>query len=155
MPELIIPQWIRESNLIEDVDSPIADATAFDAWSWLRMQPELSLSVILKTHEGLASLLDPPIAGKWRTWDVQVGQHIAPPFERVVKLIQRWVQYHGVASDARSIKKAHIEFERIHPFADFNGRTGRMLMAYQREKADLPILCIKASEKYDYYRWFE
>jgi Fic family protein len=28
------------------------------------------------------------------------------------------------------LAKSHIEFERIHPFNDGNGRTGRMIMVY-------------------------
>ncbi|ECL0141991.1 Fic family protein, partial [Listeria monocytogenes] len=41
----------------------------------------------------------------------------------------------------------HIDFERIHPFSDGNGRTGRMVMNYLLMENDFPPLIIKAEEK--------
>jgi len=48
----------------------------------------------------------------------------------------------------------HINFEKIHPFIDGNGRIGRMLLNWQRVKLGLPVLVIKESEKQEYYKWF-
>ena len=53
------------------------------------------------------------------------------------------------------ITENHVKFESIHPFVDGNGRTGRLLMNWIRIKIGLPILVIKESEKFEYYKWFE
>ena len=41
----------------------------------------------------------------------------------------------------------HIQFERIHPFSDGNGRTGRMIMNYSLLKEKLPPFIVHKSDR--------
>lgn len=48
------------------------------------------------------------------------------------------------------ISESHIAFERIHPFSDGNGRTGRMLINYSLLQNDLAPLVIDSKDKAEY-----
>lgn len=50
----------------------------------------------------------------------------------------------------QAISESHIEFERIHPFSDGNGRTGRMLINYSLLQHDLPPIVIQSKERARY-----
>ncbi|MFJ7370012.1 Fic family protein [Lysinibacillus sp. NPDC098008] len=52
-----------------------------------------------------------------------------------------------------SIVEAHIAFERIHPFADGNGRTGRMVLNYSLLQHGFAPLIINSKEKATYLRY--
>ena len=53
------------------------------------------------------------------------------------------------ASIYEKISQFHIEFERIHPFADGNGRTGRLLLNFELLKKDYaPIVIPKEDRSY-------
>jgi Fic family protein len=55
--------------------------------------------------------------------------------------------------DALSLEEIadfHIQFERIHPFSDGNGRVGRLLIAYQAIKNDLIPPLILNEHRRDY-----
>ena len=49
-----------------------------------------------------------------------------------------------------SILDAHIQFERIHPFSDGNGRTGRVIMNYSLLQEGFPPLIIEKETKATY-----
>ena len=82
-----------------------------------------SLNDILKIHKDLTKHLKVDWSGKWRNCNVYVGNYIAPQWYVVPELMaQYWKQFPDM--DAWT---AHNEFEKIHPFQDFNGRMGRLI----------------------------
>lgn len=76
-------------------------------------------------------------------------------------LMQQWVEYLNYRLDLAAtaqekivmIAEAHIVFERIHPFADGNGRTGRMLLNYSLLGHGFPPLIINSKDKATYLRF--
>jgi Fic family protein len=55
-----------------------------------------------------------------------------------------------------SPKEAHIRFEKIHPFVDGNGRTGRLIYYWQlKQLGELSTGSVIFDEdREDYYQWF-
>ena len=49
-----------------------------------------------------------------------------------------------------AILDTHIQFERIHPFSDENGRTGRMIMNYSLLQQGFPPFIIEKKTKAQY-----
>ena len=49
-----------------------------------------------------------------------------------------------------AILDTHIQFERIHPFSEGNGRTGRMIMNYSLLQEGFPPLIIEKETKAQY-----
>jgi len=48
------------------------------------------------------------------------------------------------------ISDFHIQFERINPFTDGNGRVGRLIMAYQAIQNDIVPPLIENEQRDDY-----
>jgi len=67
-------------------------------------------------------------AGAYRKVNVRVGEHIAPPFERVQGVMGDLFQWLKQSKEHPLITSCvyHYEFEFIHPFSDGNGRMGRL-----------------------------
>ncbi len=61
-----------------------------------------------------------------------VAIYLAPAHFEVAKLMQEYVEYLGNFSDHPAVKAAvaQFAFEKIHPFADGNGRVGRLISAF-------------------------
>lgn len=91
-----------------------------------------SIDDLLKAHQTMMSgLVDE--AGRFRKGGVGVfdgskAVHIAPPADRVPALMVDLFSWLENAEDHLLVRSCvfHYEFEFIHPFADGNGRTGRL-----------------------------
>ena len=155
-----IPQWIKESNLIEGVFSSLEDRRSYMAWLWLKKQETVTLDVLLKLHKKIMRVHLGKEAGHLRVCNVRVGNRTCPHYENVPGLVSDWLS-HDLKKKSfddileYNIKQSHIRFEKIHPFIDGNGRTGRMIMNWQRVKNGLEPLCIRLAEVFEYYEWFE
>lgn len=91
---------------------------------------------VLKLHRIMAAeVMDQGTAGQYRTIRVRVGSYVAPPPEKVhpmmSDLLQWWNKDAPKISPILSSAIVHHQFEIIHPFADGNGRVGRMLSLWE------------------------
>lgn len=149
-------EWIRESNLIENIDSSQEDERCLRVWKELQRK-RWTIDTILWVHRRIMWGLNRRIAGKFRDCNVRVGDRVCPNWRTVLSSISSWVwlKEYVYERGELAIKQSHIEFEKIHPFKDGNGRVGRMLMNWQRKKGKFEPLLIKKSERFFYYEWFE
>lgn len=120
----------------------------------------ISKELILLVHQMLIGGIDDDIAGRFRKSGeyVRVGTYIAPAPEQVEKLIDNILLDYSsdhIAYFVDKIAKFHLEFERIHPFCDGNGRIGRVLTNFQLLQLGFPRIIIRDKEKADYYDAFK
>ena len=138
---------------------------AYDAYELMLELDPLSVDDLLKAH-GLMMAGLIPENGKFRTRGVGVfnGQkviHMAPPAEFVPGQIHDLLAWYSESRLHPLIKSSvfHYEFEFIHPFADGNGRMGRMwhtmLLGQWKELFFwLPVEELIQSRQKDYYEAF-
>ena len=156
-----IIEALTHSNYIENEFSVRALADVLDCWdNWSKpsgmysLQGEFGITMIKSIHRSLMKNIDPDIAGKFRNYNVHVGNFIAPDYKEVFELMDDWVKEFGAKDTWAGINLAHIAFEKIHPFADGNGRGGRMIMYLQQLWAYEEIRPILIEDGQEYYKWF-
>lgn len=84
---------------------------------------------------------------------IQGSEHIPPEPEKVPNLMMYYVyNYNHDTQDVfTKIARYHIEFEKIHPFEDGNGRTGRLLLNYELLKNNLSPIVIDKDNRVKYF----
>ena len=86
------------------------------------------------------------------------AEHIPPaPNMLKQKMMYFLHNYNNIVCDTifEKIATAHIEFERIHPFSDGNGRTGRLLICYELLKNNIAPAIINKDNKMEYLKYIE
>jgi Fic family protein len=154
-------------GIILDKESPskslrdIHEAEAHNAvfLEMLEQGTPISNSLLLRWHKDLFNRSKPEIAGKYRNYDVRVGSYIAPDYREAKKLMNQLIRFINKEMDninpVELAALVHYRFEKIHPFADGNGRIGRLLMNHILWFSGYPILIIEYKKRNSYYRALE
>lgn len=84
-------------------------------------------------------------------------EYIPPEAKRVSNLMNYFVYNYNHDDQDIFVKiaKYHIEFERIHPFADGNGRTGRLLLYYELIKNNVTPVVISKDDRVQYFEFLD
>jgi Fic family protein len=142
---------------VQEVKNALTAYDRFESW-----RPEVEKDLLEAHRILMLGLIDE--AGIYRRGGVGVtaGQqvtHMAPPADRVPQLMGDlfgWL----AATDAYPLIASsvfHYEFEFIHPFADGNGRMGRLwqsliLARWNPLFADIPVESLIFEHQAEYYR---
>lgn len=123
----------------------------------LKYKPEITKESIIEIHSMLLNNIDVR-KGAYRLHNVRViGSHFettdAKYVETDMKLLLEW--HNKNKKNLHPLVLAalfHEKFERIHPFYDGNGRTGRMVLNLILLHAQLPPLIILNKDRIQYYK---
>ena len=142
----------------------LAVKNAFAAYKMLPELDPFSLEDLKKAH-GIMMRGLVEGAGELRTGSVGVVNeqgkvlHVAPPHDMVKGLMGQLFDWLKTSKTQMLIRSSifHYEFEFIHPFADGNGRTGRLwqtalLASWKPIFAWIPIESIIKDNQQEYYR---
>lgn len=138
---------------------------ARNAYDMLPDLDPLSLDDLLLAHKAMMTGLVPE-AGRFRSKNAGVFEgerliHAGTPAKYVPSLMEDLFSWLA-CSDMHPLPRScvfHYEFEFIHPFADGNGRTGRLwhtllLSKWRHALAWLPVESVILKRQQDYYRAF-
>ncbi|MCT7544283.1 Fic family protein [Aliarcobacter cryaerophilus] len=121
-------------------------------------EERLSEYSIKQIHSLILKNIDDENKGKYRTTNVIISgaEHKPPQSFEVQSKMQEFIKnYNENITKLHPIELAsfvHIEFVKIHPFLDGNGRTSRLLMNLELIKAGFPPVVIKLEDRLEYYK---
>ncbi len=121
----------------------------------------LSVRAIKDIHSLVLKGIDDRNAGLFRTVNVTISgaEHVPPDFLNLQDEMGRFMaSYKGEGANLHVVERAarvHVDFVKIHPFADGNGRTFRLLMNLELMKGGFPPVVFQTSERLAYYEALE
>ena len=149
---LLIEDIIPKNRTLREVYDLTNTKKAFDFLN--KEKPEISLELMENIHDMLLENIDKRTG--YRNHEIRIlGQPFKPTPARYVKaditLLLRWLKENeGKIYPLALATFFHHKFEKIHPFSDGNGRTGRMIMNYILIKMNYPPLVISRRFREEY-----
>jgi fido (protein-threonine AMPylation protein) len=119
-------------------------------------KPKINLDLIEKIHDGLLENIDKRKG--YRSHEIKIfGQPFKPsPYMYVktdIKLLLKWYKENeNKLNPLILVTLFHHKFEKIHPFSDGNGRTGRVLMNYILSFFNYPPFIISKRFRQEYLK---
>lgn len=141
---------------LRDHFEAVGHSEAFDLLGRLAVNSEIIEADILALHRLFYHRIDEENAGKYRTSRIIVtGTDFAfPPPSRIGALMRRLVadipEFRATRHPVEFAALLHAGLVNIHPFADGNGRTARLLMNLALLQSGYPITIIPPVIRADY-----
>ena len=121
-------------------------------------QIPLTQRVIRDIH-ALVLMNDAKNRGSYRSYPVEIlgAEYVPPPPEQVPILMAELLERYEVSTrhPIEKIADFHIKFERIHPFIDGNGRSGRLILNLELMRVGYAPVDIKFTDRDAYYTCFD
>ncbi|KAL6445231.1 hypothetical protein ACFW04_002238 [Cataglyphis niger] len=116
----------------------------------------ISIKNILEIHRRVLGHVNPVEGGEFRRTQVYVGGHIPPGPGDIHYLMEEFILWLNSEQairmhPVRYAALAHYKLVHIHPFADGNGRTSRLLMNMILMRAGYPPVIIHKQHRHKYY----
>lgn len=119
-----------------------------------KFTPDFIKSIHLRLMNGIISN-----AGQIRNHGVRIqGSHIAlANYLKVPELLEEWCNSANekTKDNIRAFSECHAKFEKIHPFSDGNGRTGRLLLFAMALSRNIVPPILKREKREAYYKYLE
>lgn len=119
-----------------------------------KITPELIRAAHLRMMNGIIS-----DAGLYRNHSVRIRGAFVPlaNYLKVPELIENWCNFVNseTTDKIQLLASSHAMFEKIHPFSDGNGRTGRLLLFILALKLNLVPPILKKELHLAYYKYLE
>lgn len=119
-----------------------------------KITPDLIKATHLRLMNGIIS-----DAGYYRNQNVRIRGAFVPlaNFIKIPELVSRWCNMVNEETEDKIglLSRSHAEFEKIHPFSDGNGRTGRLMLFILALKLGLVPPILKKERRLAYYKYLE
>ncbi len=143
-----------EGKDLKEIYDHINEKETFDYL--LKEKPKLDLNLMIKVHDMLLKNIDQRTGIRKhnvRVFGAEFETSDAKYVYLDLKLLMQWLKENQKRLHPLILSAIfHEKFERIHPFYDGNGRTGRMLSNLILLRNKFPPLAIKNKDRLDYYK---
>lgn len=123
----------------------------------VRQNAPLTEHVIKSIHQIILKKIDDENAGRYRKVNVVISgaEHVPTDYihvqDEMTALIKWYDEKRNKMHPVELAARVHVDFVKIHPFTDGNGRTARLLTNLELMKAGFPSSILPVERRLEYY----